>query len=78
MTEEAANKVRSIIDKLDEYRGFLKEYDICNHKTIAVKRDFLSSLGDTLNFSYDKDFDDMIRKYMVQKIAYLEKLLEEL
>lgn len=78
MTEETAKKARDILNKLDEYKKFLKRYDECQHKTITIKIDFLSSLGDTLDFSYDEKLKDIIREYVVHKIEGLKKQLEEL
>lgn len=78
MTEDTAKKARNILDRLDKYRNFLKEYDKCSSKTIVVKQDWLSSLCDTLDFSHDRDFDDEVRKYVVRKISDLEKQLEEI
>lgn len=78
MTEQTAKKVSNIIDKLEQYRKFLKEYDECLSKAIVVKRDFLSSSGDALNFGYDKDFEQMIREHIVLKINDLEKQLEDI
>lgn len=78
MTEETAKKTRNTINILEQYRKFLKEYDQCQDKMIAVRRDCLSGIGDMLDFSFDSDFKKVVREYVVSKIEDLEKQLEEL
>lgn len=78
MTEETAKKVRNTIEELERYRKFLKSYDECQDRAIVVKRDFLSGIGDELDFSCDRDLTAVIREYVVRKINELEKQLEEL
>lgn len=45
---------------------------------ITVRRDIFSDIGDSIDFSYDHDFKNLIREYIVCKIESLEKQLEEL
>lgn len=78
MTEKTAKKARDIIDKLEQHRMFLEEYDKCSRKTIVVKQTRLSNLCETLEFGDDKDFEDSVRQYVVRKILNLEKQLEEI
>ena len=56
----------------------MKEYDQCQDKMIAVRRDCLSGIGDMLDFSFDSDFKKVVREYVASKIDDLEKQLEEL
>lgn len=78
MTEKTAKKARDIIDKLEQHRMFLKEYDKCSSKTIVVRRDSLSNIGSSIDFNYDDDFENAIRELIVGKIKDMEKKLEEL
>lgn len=78
MDIKTAKKVRDILNRLEQCRIFLKEYDKYSRKTIVVKQTWLSNLCETLEFGDDKDFEDSVRKCVVRKILDLEKQLEEI
>lgn len=78
MTKETAKKAREILNALEETTAFLKQYDECYEKMIAIRSDFLSKISSTLEFHRDETLKNMIREYLVCKIESLEKQLEEL
>lgn len=79
MTIEQLEKANVINDELKEYKDFLKAFDSpFSNQIKAHNYDGQRNLSQFINLENHKALSDLIRGYLLDQIAGLEKELEEL